>query len=340
MSYCSADCQKSHWPLHKLKCTSTSSMCCARGVQAQEASHAAALKEAEPLPLELQRMLARLAARDARLQELHFSGLASSHALTLGLALAEAAPLSLQRLRLEECRIMAEAVQQWAPRALSELKELKVLNLAHNQLELRGLDIVVQALGSSHLEELVLTDNLLGPKAGQLVSELLLQVPSLATVNLSENFLQEEGAAMIAKVLRGAPPTRELSLDLSSNDLRVAGAKALAALLEMDGVRSLELASNRLHDFESKALAQVLRPNRRLTFLGLAENNISDEGVTALLEALRDNEKLQTLELDYNAISDAAIAAMTAALPCRITSAGNRPKQSGMQFSSVTGYGA
>lgn len=321
--------------MHKLKCTSTSSMCCARGVQAQEAS------EAE-LPVELQRTLARL-ARDERLHELRFSGLASSHAQTLGLALADAAQRSsLQRLRLEECRITAEAVQHWAPRALSELKELKVLNLAHNQLEVRGLEIVVQALGSSQLEELVLTDNLLGPKAGQLVAELLLQVPSLATVDLSENFLQEEGAAMIAKVLRGRPLAMRLSLDLSSNDLRVAGAKALASLLEVDSVRSMELASNRLHDFGIKAMAQVLKGNRCLTFLGLQENNISDEGVTALLEALCENEKLQTLELDYNAISDAALAALTAAMPtCRITSAGNRPKQPGMMSGSVTGgYGA
>lgn len=319
--------------MHKLKCTSTSSMCCARGVQAPEA-------EAE-LPAELQRTLARLA--DERLHELRFSGLASSHAQTLGLALADAAQRSsLQRLRLEECRITAEAVQHWAPRALSELKELKVLNLAHNQLEVRGLEIVVQALGSSQLEELVLTDNLLGPKAGQLVAELLLQVPSLATVDLSENFLQEEGAAMIAKVLRGRPVlATRLSLDLSSNDLRVAGAKALASLLEMDAVRSMELASNRLHDFGIKAMAQVLKGNRCLTFLGLQENNISDEGVTALLEAC-ENEKLQTLELDYNAISDAALAALTAAMPtCWITSAGNRPKQPGMMSGSVTrGYGA
>lgn len=320
--------------MHKLKCTSSTSMCCA-----QEASEDA-LASAE-LPVELQRTLARL-ARDERFPELRFQGLSSSHALTLGLALARSAGASaLQRLRLEECRITAEAIQLWAP-ALSELKELKVLNLAHNQLELRGLEVVLQALGSSQLEELILTDNLLGPKAGRLVAELLLQVPSLVTVNLSENFLQEEGAAMFAKVLRGAAPRARLSLDLSSNDLRVAGAKALSSLLETDAVRSLELAANRLHDFGIKAMAQALKGHRAsLIFLGLQENNISDEGVTALLEALRDNQELQTLELDYNAISDSALSALTSALTaCRITSAGNRPKQPGMMSGSVAGYGA
>lgn len=325
--------------MHKLKCTSSASMCCVRGVQAQEAQASDALASAE-LPVELQRTLARL-ARDERFPELRFQGLSSSHAQTLGLALASAGASALQRLRLEECRITAEAIQQWAP-ALSELKELKVLNLAHNQLELRGLEVVLQALGDCQLEELVLTDNLLGPKAGRLVAELLLQVPSLVTVNLSENFLQEEGAAMFAKVLRGAAPRARLSLDLSSNDLRVAGAKALSSLLETDAVRSLELAANRLHDFGIKAMAQALKGHwASLIFLGLQENNISDEGVTALLEALRDNQELQTLELDYNAISDSALSALTSALTaCRITSAGNRPKQPGMMSGSVAGYGA
>ena len=49
-----------------------------------------------------------------RLHELRFSGLASSHAQTLGLALADAAQRSsLQRLRLEECRITAEERRGW-----------------------------------------------------------------------------------------------------------------------------------------------------------------------------------------------------------------------------------
>ena len=44
---------------------------------------------------------------------------------------------------------------------------------------------------------------------------------------------------------------------------------------------------------------------------------------------------------DYNAISDSALSALTSALTaCRITSAGNRPKQPGMMSGSVAGYGA
>eukprot|EP00434_Breviolum_minutum_P038592 symbB.v1.2.034241.t1/scaffold4388.1/size41845/1 len=337
VSYCSADCQKSHWPLHKMRCGSTSSMCCARQIQADEVSRAAARQEEEPMPPELARELARLSRGERplrfKLTSLSFSSLASCHTTALGHALPTAC--TLQRLTLEECRINAEAVQLWATN-LSQLKELEVLNLGHNQLEYRGLEILVEALKSNtKLNELILTDNLLGPKAGQLLAELLLQLASLQNLNLSENFLQEDGSALMAEVLRsGGRAKVDLTLDLSSNDLRVAGAKAMASLLEMDTVRSLELASNRLHDFGIKALSQPLRRIRGLLFLGLGENNISDEGVEALVSSLQVNDTLKTLELDYNAISEDLVKTLKQQR-CQVTLAGNRPKErSGVQLST------
>jgi len=286
------------------------------------------------MPPELARELARL-SRGERLTSLSFSSLASCHTSALGHALPTAC--TLQRLTLEECRINAEAVQLWATN-LSQLKELEVLNLGHNQLEYRGLEILVEALKSNtKLNELILTDNLLGPKAGQLLAELLLQLASLQNLNLSENFLQEDGSALMAEVLRSGGRSKvDLTLDLSSNDLRVAGAKAMASLLEIDTLRSLELASNRLHDFGIKALSQPLRHIRSLTFLGLGENNISDEGVEALVSSLQVNDTLKTLELDYNAISEDLVKTLKQQR-CQVTLAGNRPKErSGVQMS--TGY--
>ena len=114
-----------------------------------------------------------------------------------------------------------------------------------------------------------------------------------------------------------------LELDLSSNDLRVAGAKAMAALLSHDTLKSLELASNRLHDFGVKAFGVALEPNRHLKFLGLAENKISDVGVEVLAKALSANETLELLEMDYNLLTDAG-AARLKALHCEVTLAGNQ----------------
>lgn len=285
------------------------------------------------MPLDVQRELARLTGKDDRLTEISFSGLATSHADVLGSALGMG--VHLRRVVLEECHLGVESAQCWAEQ-LSALKSLEVLNLGHNQLEIRGLEVFLAALTSVGLRELVLTDNLLGPKAAQMVGELMLQLPSLVGVNLSENFLQEEGAALLAEVLcKGS--TSGLSLDLSSNDLRVAGAKSLARLMELDHFRSLELASNRLHDFGIKALAQPLRQNRGLTFLGLAENKISDEGLQVLAEALGENQTLEILELDYNSITDEG-ALCTKPLRCQVTLAGNRASFPGIHHCSTAGY--
>lgn len=49
---------------------------------------------------------------------------------------------------------------------------------------------------------------------------------------------------------------------------------------------ALDLSSNRITDEGAKSLAEILRTNRRLSYLSLMNNVIGDEGATALLDTL------------------------------------------------------
>ena len=79
-------------------------------------------------------------------------------------------------------------------------------------------------------------------------------------------------------------------LRLSSNKIGGEGAKALASTLRVNGVlTNLRLNNNIIRDEGAKAIAEALRGNGVLTSLVLRDNNIGDEGAAALASALRAN---------------------------------------------------
>ncbi|CAE7579679.1 Nlrc3 [Symbiodinium natans] len=212
----------------------------------------------------------------------------------------------VQRLVLEECRLDAEAAAVLA-KPLAALTQLQILSLAHNQLEVGGAEALVRGLkegghAGMKLQELSLADNLLGPRAALCIAEVMLQfieAESLVSVSLAENFFQEEGGGFLAGALRECRGRAgSLHLDLSANDLRVAGAKSLVPLLtSCSALGSLELHGNRIHDFGTVALAQALKGNSALTHLGLAENLVGDDGAVAIAGVLSNNRSLRTLDL-------------------------------------------
>ena len=318
-----------------------------------EAMEEARKREGEDLAPDLDRELARLRSHASGPLEVDLSNNELNRSAVERLGQAAMATSAVQRLVLDDCRLDSEAGAVLA-KHFAALTQLQVLSLAHNQLEVGGAEAVISGLregarAGQKLRELSLADNLLGPRAGLCVGELIVELleVELISLSLAENFLQEEGGQLLGQTLcRSKGKAGSFSLDLSANDLRVAGAKSLAPLLaSFPALGSLELHSNRIHDFGTIALAQRLENNSTLTHLGLAENLVGDDGAVAiagalakkgalrtldlcgghgqvirdkgalaLAEALRSNTTLQSLELDGNAIADTGGRALEAVL--------------------------
>ena len=260
-------------------------------------------REAEDPAPELENELARLKTRGAEATEVDLSNNELCRTAVERLASGLMHAPKVQRLVLEECRLDAEAAAVLA-KPLAALTQLQILSLAHNQLEVGGAEALVRGLkegghAGMKLQELSLADNLLGPRAALCIAEVMLQfieAESLVSVSLAENFFQEEGGGFLAGALRECRGRAgSLHLDLSANDLRVAGAKSLVPLLtSCSALGSLELHGNRIHDFGTVALAQALKGNSALTHLGLAENLVGDDGAVAIAGVLSNNRSLRS----------------------------------------------
>ncbi|CAF1472311.1 unnamed protein product, partial [Didymodactylos carnosus] len=79
----------------------------------------------------------------------------------------------------------------------------------------------------------------------------------------------------------------------------------------------LDVASNNISDAGAKAIAEALKTNQTLTELNIENNNISDAGAKAIAEALKTNQTLIVLGIQNNNISDAEAKAIAEAVKKR-----------------------
>ncbi|KAM9043808.1 leucine-rich repeat-containing protein 45 isoform 1-T1 [Megaptera novaeangliae] len=149
----------------------------------------------------------------------------------------------------------------------------------------------------------------------------LLQKEALLTeLILSDCMLSEEGAVLLLQGL--CVNTIVRFLDLKGNNLRAAGAEALAKLLRQNkSIQSLTLEWNSLGTWEEAfaAFCGALAANGTLRQLDLRNNQISHKGAEELALALKSNTSLQQLDLRWNHIGLLGGRALVNCLPSNRT---------------------
>ena len=150
--------------------------------------------------------------------------------------------------------------------------------------------------------------------------------PALGALELRNNNLRPDGAAVAARALAVAPDDGAAlsvgSLNLMNNHLLAAGGADVAGALAPDAagrcnpwVRSLDVSSNCLGAAGSGAFSAAVSGNATLASLSLHRNNAADGGATALAAALQARGcALQTLRLSNNHVHEAGAEALAEAL--------------------------
>ena len=185
---------------------------------------------------------------------------------------------TLEHIDLRWCRMGPVGAQHLA-HALCVSTSVKTLKFSHNPLGDEGAKALAEMLGGN------------GAESSGTVNT------TLEHVDISWCHIGPEGAQHLAQAL--CINTSVKTLDLSSNPLNDAGAKAIAEMLGGNGVESSGTVNTTLEHVDlggcsigrvgAQHLAQALRVNTSVKTLELTHNSIGDEGAKAIAEMLGGN---------------------------------------------------
>jgi Ran GTPase-activating protein (RanGAP) involved in mRNA processing and transport len=195
---------------------------------------------------------------------------------------------------------------------------LLTIDLSGNALRDAGVHTLMKAINQrvsgcvSKLEEIDLSDNMIGCKGAEHIANLLgyNRNTTLQKLNLSKNVIKSDGAKNLRLVMRYNHTLREL--DLSENGLccsvsAIDGLRCISESLrrsEASSLLRLNLSWNCINDDGAIALADVLRSNSKLESLDLSNNAIGNDGFNALIDALPYDIALKELHMRGNQISN------------------------------------
>lgn len=183
-------------------------------------------------------------------------------------------------------------------------------------------DILLQCVGeelaTSQLEELHLPRQGITQDGAIVLARIIRTSKTLRTLSLTYNStLGDEGAIIIATALVVAPESALATLNVNRCGIGAAGAKALAdAVQHRERLGTLQVNSNKVGDAGAHAMASALASSGgRLRHLGLASNRITNAGACSLADVLRRiNRGLRELELHNNKVGREGLEELSAAM--------------------------
>ena len=178
-------------------------------------------------------------------------------------------------------------------------------------------DLLQGAKYFAQLKKLVLSHAILRPAGMKILSEILVDSKTLLHLDLSSNWIGDDGAVFLAKVLKHCRSLQDLYLQ--RNEIGTRGLSALCETKTFNNLQSLNFSCNPLSRDSARLLSNMFRKNTSLNYLNLSGsiNQMSRTVVlnytflghrTALFKPLKDlsccrnlcSLKLERNKLRYN----------------------------------------
>ena len=241
-----------------------------------------------------------------------------------------AIPASLKVLRL---------ARQWINRAavtplcalLARLEQLEELDLSENYLNSSGMGALTASVASPRLARVALGFNHLKSRFWNEHPELGLDRFVLTALDLRHNMLQAVFCDSMYACVRGSAAVLQ-ALDLSYNDLRLAGISYLSAALETCGqLKHLNIAGNLCGDAALALLLAAVRPREApgmaLETLDVSHNALTSASARSFSRCLDGSAvlhaSLSSVSFSNNELGDiGAMLVIEALLPCAMKALG------------------
>ncbi len=187
---------------------------------------------------------------------------------------------------------------------------LQSINLDHQGLVPKDLDLFDHLPESLQLDELSVKDNNVGSHGSQHLMEIA-QRHQITHLNLWNTGLEPRNIEIISQMLPNSPIRH---LNLGANPLTQESARSLAqAFSGSPKLESLNLAENL---FDQNVFEIIIRalPSSNLAYLNLASNEINASRIE-LLTIILPQTKIKSLVLDYNPLGSKGMEKLAAQLP-------------------------
>ena len=280
---------------------------------------------------------------NTKLQGIHISEINLDKALIKKIMEALQGIDTLRRLCLSHINISDEEAYDIAI-VVSLNSSLEEINISRNNLQTRGVKIIVKAL--SKIDTLIilnLSNNSVTNKAADDIAAAISCNTKLQEIDISENNLQTAGVRIIMKALQGIHTLKMLYLrnnvisckaaddiaaviycntklqeiDISENNLQTVGVRIIMKALQgIHTLKMLYLRNNVISCEAADDIAAVIYCNNKLQEIDISENNLQTAGVRIIMKALQGIHTLKMLYLRNNVISCEAADDIAAVISC------------------------
>jgi Ran GTPase-activating protein (RanGAP) involved in mRNA processing and transport len=204
---------------------------------------------------------------------------------------------------------------------ISQMHLLETLDISNNKIGIVGCEGLINALsGTPSLTSLNLSNNNLSQFGNdvsgiaiKIIGSSLQQKTKLKTLNLGCNWINFNGAYILADILQYLTQLTDLNIEF--NNMSGVGIRSISRVLPKLPLISLNIGGNKFFDMhDCLPLFKSFEHIKGLTYLNLDANNINNIGATILQEYITSLHSLRHLSIKHNDIGNTSATLLVKSL--------------------------